>query len=132
MEQELSLAAKEAVQITFTPQVLPINRGMISVIYVENEKGVSAADLKSALENKYKGEKFVKIAADKYVPTMRDVATTNMALINVFADRVEGRSIIISAIDNLTKGASGQAVQNMNIVFGLDEDMGLNFTPVFP
>ncbi len=132
MEQELSLAAKEPVQITFTPQVLPINRGMISVIYVENEKNVSAADLKSALENKYKGEKFVKIAADKYVPTMRDVATTNMALINVFADRVEGRSIIISAIDNLTKGASGQAVQNMNIVFGLDEDMGLNFTPVFP
>lgn len=132
IDQELSLAAKENVQITFTPQVVPVNRGMISCIYVENETGVTAEKLKETLQNKYKGEKFVKVAEGNYVPTMRDVATTNLALINVFADRISGRSIIISAIDNLTKGASGQAVQNMNIVFGLDEDMGLNFTPVFP
>jgi N-acetyl-gamma-glutamyl-phosphate reductase len=105
---------------------------MISCIYVENEAGRNANELKAALQHKYKGEKFVKVADGNYVPTMRDVAATNMALINVFADRLEGRSIIISAIDNLTKGASGQAVQNMNLMFGLDEDMGLNFTPVFP
>ncbi len=132
IEQELSIVSGESVQISFTPHVVPINRGMLSCIYVENEKGITAADLKSALQEKYKNEKFVKIAEGKYAPTMRDVAATNLALINVFADRIEGRSIIISAIDNLTKGASGQAVQNMNLVFGLPEEMGLNFTPVFP
>ena len=132
IEQEMSLVAKEQIVISFTPQVVPLNRGMLSCIYVENEKGVTAADLKTALENKYKGERFVKIAKGNYVPTMRDVAATNEVLINVFADRIEGRSIIISTIDNLTKGASGQAVQNFNLMFGLDEGMGLNFTPVFP
>jgi N-acetyl-gamma-glutamyl-phosphate reductase len=132
IEQELSIAAKSPVQITFTPQVVPINRGMLSVIYVENEKGVEAEKLKAELQKKYKDEKFVKIADGAYVPTIRDVASTNNALINVFADRVKGRSIIISAIDNLTKGASGQAVQNFNIAFNLPEDAGLNFTPVFP
>ncbi len=132
IEQELAIAAKDKLMITFTPQVVPINRGMLSIIYVENEKGATAADLKTVLENKYNGEKFVKVAKGAYVPTIRDVASTNEALINVFADRIEGKSIIISAIDNLTKGASGQAVQNMNIMFGLDEGMGLNFTPVFP
>jgi len=132
IEQELGLIAKEKIMMTFTPQVVPLNRGMLSCIYVENEAGVTSEQLKKALEEKYKGEKFVKIAAGNYIPTMRDVATTNLALINVFADRVGGRSTIISAIDNLTKGASGQAVQNMNLVFGFPEDMGLNFTPVFP
>ncbi len=132
IEQELSLIAGDTIQMTFTPQVVPLNRGMLSCIYVENEKNIFASDLKSALQAKYKGEKFVKIAEGNYVPTIRDVASTNLALINVFADRITGRSLIISAIDNLTKGASGQAVQNMNLVFGLDEGMGLNFTPVFP
>jgi N-acetyl-gamma-glutamyl-phosphate reductase len=126
------LIAGEKIEMTFVPQVVPVNRGMLSCIYVENAAGITSSQLKDALTAKYKNEKFVKIAADNYVPTMRDVAATNMCLINVFADRVNGRSIIISAIDNLTKGASGQAVQNMNLVFGLSEDMGLNFTPVFP
>ncbi len=132
IEQEIKLFSGEDVQVIFTPHVVPLSRGMISCIYVENEKGVTAEQLKQELQKRYKGEKFVKIAEGGYVPTMRDVATTNLALINVFASRVDGRSIIVSAIDNLTKGASGQAVQNMNLVFGLDEEMGLNFTPVFP
>lgn len=132
IEQELSVVGKKDVMITFTPQVLPINRGIISNIYVKNKKGVTAEDLKSELLKKYKGEAFVKIAKDKVIPTIRDVYATNLCYMNVFADRIEGKSIIVSTIDNLTKGASGQAVQNFNIVFGFDESEGLNQVPVFP
>jgi N-acetyl-gamma-glutamyl-phosphate reductase len=105
---------------------------MLSNIYVENEAGVTAEDLKNVLKNKYKNETFVKIAEGNIVPTMRDVYATNRCYINVFADRISGRSIIISTIDNLTKGAAGQAVQNFNIMFGLSESEGLNLVPVFP
>ncbi len=132
IEQELSVSSKKDVMITFTPQVLPINRGILSNIYVKNKKGVTAEDLKAALEKKYQGEAFVKIAKDKIIPTIRDVYSTNLCYMNVFADRIEGKSIIVSTIDNLTKGASGQAVQNFNIIFGFDEAEGLNFAPVFP
>lgn len=132
IEQELSVAAKSDLMITFTPQVLPINRGILSNIYVQNKKGVSAVNLKNCLEKKYKGEAFVKIADGKVIPTIRDVYATNLCYINIFADRIEGKSIIVSTIDNLTKGASGQAVQNFNIIFGFEETEGLNFVPVFP
>lgn len=126
IEQALSEAAGEAVQVTFTPQVVPLSRGMLSTIYVKGD----ATKIRDALEKAYAGSAFVKLA--KEAPGMREVAGTNRCHIAVFADRIAGRAILISAIDNLVKGASGQAVQNMNIRFGLPETAGLEFTPVFP
>lgn len=128
MEQELSTAFGKDVQMTFTPQVVPMNRGILSVIYVNGDGKKIAA----TLTKKYKNEPFVKVFDNGYAPTTRDVLGTNMSMIGVFADRIKGRTIIISVIDNLTKGASGQAVQNMNLVFGLDETTGLSRFSVFP
>ena len=133
IEQELKLKTidNEEIQITFTPQVVPMNRGIISCIYVKNNN-CNAKELKSALKEQYKNENFVRIAEGEEVPTIRDVYSTNLCYMNVFEDRVKGSSIIISVIDNLVKGASGQAVQNMNLILGLDEKIGLRLTPVFP
>jgi N-acetyl-gamma-glutamyl-phosphate reductase len=133
IEQELAIKnSNKKIEITFTPQVLPISRGILSCIYVENVKGVKSEDLKNCLVKKYKNENFVHIAKDKIIPQITDVAGTNNCYINIFADRILGKSIIISTIDNLVKGASGQAIQNMNIIFGLDETLGLKQLPVFP
>ncbi|HCR85191.1 MAG TPA: N-acetyl-gamma-glutamyl-phosphate reductase [Alphaproteobacteria bacterium] len=132
IEQELSLAAKSKMQITFTPQVIPVSRGILSCIYVQNALGVTTEELKNTLVEKYKNENFVYIAKSNTVPTIADVATTNNCYINIFADRISGRSIIISTIDNLVKGASGQAVQNMNVALGLDETLGLKHSAIFP
>lgn len=128
IEQELGNAASDKVQITFTPHVIPMNRGILSVIYVSGK----AADISSTLENKYKDEVFVDVKTDGSVPTTRDVYGTNNNIISVFEDRVPGRAIIVSVIDNLVKGASGQAVQNMNLMFDLAEITGLDKVPVFP
>lgn len=132
MEQEMSKTAMQKMMITFTPQVVPMNRGILSCIYVEEFKGVDATGLKEVLVEHYKGEVFIDIPKDNRVPTTREVAGTNNAMINVFADRIEGKAIIISAIDNLVKGASGQAVQNMNVMFDLDETEGLKAIATFP
>lgn len=135
IEQELAIAGNidhKDIQITFTPQVVPMNRGIISCIYVENSEGKTTAELKDILVEKYKDEKFVRIAEGKTIPTVRDVYSTNLAYINIFEDRISGKSIIISTIDNLIKGASGQAVQNFNLMFGFNEDEGLKLSPVFP
>ncbi len=126
IEQALTEAAGQPVQVTFTPQVVPLSRGMLSNIYVKGD----AAKMKAALQQAYAGSAFVKVV--DHVPNTRDVSGTNQCHIAVFTDRVKGRAIIISVIDNLVKGASGQAVQNMNIRFGLEETLGLNFVPVYP
>lgn len=133
IEQEISnIAGGKEIAINFTPQVVPMNRGIISCIYVEHNDGKTTEDLKEILQNKYKDEAFVKIAKDEVIPTPRDVYSTNLCYINVFKDRIKNRSIIVSTIDNLVKGASGQAVQNFNLIFGFDETLGLRLTPVFP
>jgi N-acetyl-gamma-glutamyl-phosphate reductase len=133
IEQEISkIAGGKEILINFTPQVVPMNRGIISTIYVEHQDGKTTADLKEILQNKYQNENFVKVAKGDEIPTPRDVYSTNMCYMNIFKDRLENRSIIVSCIDNLVKGASGQAVQNFNIMFGFDETTGLKLTPVFP
>jgi len=132
IEQEMSSATSSEIVITFTPQVVPMNRGILSCIYVDLNDGVDSAGLKEVLVEQYKDEHFIDIPAGDHVPTTREVMNTNNAQVNVFADRVEGKAIIISAIDNLVKGASGQAVQNMNIMFDLDETEGLSAIATFP
>ncbi len=130
IEQELSIAAASAIEIDFTPHLLPINRGIISTIYAKINPQFSIEDVKNCLETKYADEPFVKvIEAD---PNIKDVVGTNFCVMAVKKARTADKIIIVSVIDNLCKGASGQAVQNMNIVFGFDEKDGLEMTPIFP
>ncbi len=128
MEQELSLAAGENVNIEFTPHLLPISRGMLSTIYVNTS--ANEQDLKDCIKAFYLGSRFVRVING--FPATKDVRGTNRCLMGVAKNTASRRATIISVIDNLTKGASGQAVQNMNLMFGLDEATGLDFVPVFP
>lgn len=129
IEQELSNAGNKNIQIDFTPHLLPINRGIISTIYVDIAEGFSVDDLKNCLNTKYQDEYFVNIS-DKDVQ-ISDVRATNFCNISVNKARTKNKAVIVSVIDNLCKGASGQAVQNMNIAFGFDERSGLTNAPVF-
>jgi len=132
IEQGLSLAAGKPAYVTFTPHLMPMNRGILSTIYVQYASGAGIHGLRSALEEAYSFEPFVHLLPEGVAPTTHQVRGTNDCVMNVFADRIDGRAIIVSAIDNLVKGASGQAVQNMNVVFGFEETAGLQLTAVFP
>jgi len=132
IEQGLSEAAGRPVRVSFTPHLMPMSRGMLATTYVRLAKGASAADLRAALTERYRGEPFVRVLPDGEVPATRHVRGSNFCLINAFADRVPGRAILCSVIDNLVKGASGQAVQNFNLMFGLPETMALAQQPLFP
>jgi len=132
IEQELSKAAGGPLTVTFTPHLAPMNRGILATIYVRMDEGVGADDLRASLNARYADEPFVRVVAPGVAPATRDVRGSNTCLIGVFEDRVPGRAILVAAIDNLVKGASGQAVQNMNVMFGFDEAAGLEQNPLFP
>jgi len=132
IEQGLALAAKRPVTVNFTPHLMPMNRGILATIYVRLAGGARAADARAALAGRYEGEPFVRVVPEGVVPATRHVRGSNHCLIGVFDDRLPGRAIVLSVIDNLVKGASGQAVQNMNVGFGLDETAGLEQQPLFP
>ncbi|MCP4330763.1 MAG: N-acetyl-gamma-glutamyl-phosphate reductase [Alphaproteobacteria bacterium] len=132
IEQELSAAARTSVTVNFTPHLMPMNRGILSTIYVRLGATVTADDLHATLVGRYVDEPFVRVLPIGVAPATRHVRGSNHCLIGVFADRVPGRAILISAIDNLVKGASGQAVQNMNLMCGLDETTALDQEPLFP
>lgn len=132
IDQELSKAAGRQVVAAFTPHLIPMNRGILSTIYVKLAPGAGVADLRDAIDGAYAAEPFVRVLDEGQVPASRHVLGSNHALIGVVADRRPGRAIIVSTIDNLVKGASGQAVQNMNLIFGLDETTGLGQQPMFP
>jgi len=132
IEQELSIAANADIMISFTPHLVPMNRGELETIYVKTRDGQKAADLKALLLDFYADEPFVTVLADDTAPATRMVRGSNNCVLNVFDDRIEGRAIIVVVIDNLVKGSSGQAVQNMNLMMGLDETTGLLQAPMFP
>jgi len=132
IEQELSAAAGRPIIVNFTPHLVPMNRGILSTIYVRLADGATADDLRGTLDGRYADEPFVRVLAAGSAPATRHVTGSNHCLIGVFADRVAGRAILVSVIDNLVKGASGQAVQNMNLMFGLDETTALDQQPLFP
>jgi N-acetyl-gamma-glutamyl-phosphate reductase len=131
LDQEFSLAAGRDVIVTFTPHLVPMNRGILSTIYVRGIKA-SPQDLHAVLLKSYAKEPFVHVLPFGAVPQTRHVRGSNMTFIGVVADRIAGRAIICSALDNLTKGASGQAVQNMNLMLGFAETMGLEQVALFP
>ena len=132
IDQILNRHAGHDVAVTFTPHLIPMNRGMIATCYVNLADGVNARDLHLAYTARYKDEAFVHVESFGTAPQTRHIRATNYARIGVFADRKPGRAIIISVIDNLSKGSSGQAVQNYNAVQGWDETLGLMGQAVFP
>jgi N-acetyl-gamma-glutamyl-phosphate reductase len=132
IEQELSLAAGAPVRVSFTPHLMPMNRGILATIYVRLANGATVGDLRATLEARYGGEAFVHVAAEGVAPSTRHVRGSNLCLMSVFADRLPGRAILVSVIDNLVKGASGQAIQNMNLLTGVEEGTGLEQAPMFP
>src|SRR5712692_8240965 len=131
LDQEFSRAAGRDVIVSFTPHLVPMNRGILSTIYVRGLK-TSPQDLHAILLKSYAGEPFVHVLPFGEMPQTRHVRGSNMTFIGVANDRVEGRAIICSALDNLAKGASGQAVQNMNLMLGFPETLGLEQVALFP
>jgi N-acetyl-gamma-glutamyl-phosphate reductase len=131
LDQEFSLAAGRDVVVSFTPHLVPMNRGIFSTIYVRGLKALPQ-DLHAMLLKSYASEPFVHVLPFGALPQSRHVRGSNMTFIGVAADRIPGRAIIGSTLDNLTKGASGQAVQNMNVVLGLPETTGLEQVALFP
>jgi N-acetyl-gamma-glutamyl-phosphate reductase len=132
LDQEFSKAAGKEVVVSFTPHLLPINRGILSTIYVRGRRGKTPQELHEILVKQYEKEPFVHVLPFGKTPQTRHVRGSNMTLIGVVADRVPGRAIIVSTLDNLTKGASGQAVQNMNLVLGFPETTGIDQPAMFP
>jgi N-acetyl-gamma-glutamyl-phosphate reductase len=131
LDQEFSLAVGRKVVVSFTPHLVPMNRGLLSTIYVRGLKA-SAQDLHALLLKSYANEPFVHVLPFAALPQTRHVRGSNMTFIGVAADRIPGRAIIGSALDNLAKGASGQAVQNMNLMLGFPETTGLEQVALFP
>ncbi|MCR4925654.1 MAG: N-acetyl-gamma-glutamyl-phosphate reductase [Clostridiales bacterium] len=129
IEQTLSKVANTKITVTFVPHLLPLNRGIISTMYVKAKDGVSLEQIRSEYEKAYKDEQFVRVLADGKTANLRDVKCSNYCDISLHFDSRTSTLIVVSTIDNMVKGAAGQAIQNMNIIFGLPENTGLNMVP---
>ena len=132
LEQEIGAVAGKTIKVNFTPHLIPMSRGELITAHVELEKGKSVNDLRAALESTYEDEPFVRVLAQGKMPSTGMVRGSNTCVINVFEDRIPGRAVVIAALDNLVKGSAGQAVQNFNVAFGLEETTGLSQLPMFP
>jgi N-acetyl-gamma-glutamyl-phosphate reductase len=132
IEQELGLLAGKKLTITFTPHLAPMDRGILSTIYAVPFAPVTTAGLLKVYNDFYKGEPFVRVLPEGSFPSTAFVRGSNFCDIGLTVDSRSGRVIVVCAIDNLVKGASGQAVQNMNIMCGFPEAMGLESLPLFP
>jgi N-acetyl-gamma-glutamyl-phosphate reductase len=131
MEEILSIEGGRPIKLTFVPHLVPMTRGILTTLYANPIKGVTRKDVEKCLNTFYSGRPFIRILGENRLPDTRHVRGTNICEIGVRLDERNGRLILISAIDNLVKGAAGQAVQNMNIMLGLDEVTGLRTAP-FP
>lgn len=125
MEQELSKIAGENITVTFTPHIIPMERGMLSTIYMNLQKRSSVKDMIKRYKDFYKDKPFVRVLNEGNLPSLKKVLYSNYCDIGLEIDYRTNRLIVVTAIDNLLKGASGQAVQNMNIMYGFDEQTGL-------
>jgi N-acetyl-gamma-glutamyl-phosphate reductase len=132
IEQELGLAAGVPVTVNFTPHLVPMSRGELCTSYVRLAGKAGAADLRAALAKAYADSPFVRVVEEGVIPATQHVRGSNFCHIGVFADRLPGRAIVVSAIDNLVKGSAGQALQNFNLMYGFDETTGLEQLPLFP
>lgn len=143
IEEQLGYAAGREIVLNFTPHLVPMNRGILATCYASLHKEIKSllqegnseavgARIREAYEKYYKDEYFIRLLGSKTLPETRWVEGSNFVDIGWKTDARTGRIIAIGAIDNLVKGAAGQAVQNMNLMFGLDETKGLAFAPLFP
>lgn len=132
IEEQLSYAAGEDIKINFTPHLVPMNRGILVTAYANLKKQVSYEDVKEIYDKYYGKEYFVRVLDKGVCPETRWVEGSNFVDINFVIDSRTNRIIMMGALDNVVKGAAGQAVQNMNLMFGLDENTGLGLVPMFP
>lgn len=132
IEQELGLRAGGEVRVAFVPHLVPMNRGILATVYVRLAGGADADGLRAALADAYAGEPFVQVLPEGEAPTTREVRGSNRAQIGVAPDRRPGHALLLCAIDNLLKGAAGQAVQNLNRMLGMPETEGLAAGPMVP
>jgi N-acetyl-gamma-glutamyl-phosphate reductase len=132
IEQELSRVAGERVIITFTPHLVPMKRGILTTVYASLRKQLSENEILDRYREFYAQEKFVRLHPSDLLPSTADVFGSNYCDIGLKVDRRNNRLVLISAIDNLVKGASGQAIQNMNLMLGFEESLGIEVVPVYP
>jgi len=132
MEQELSRLAGSSVRVRFTPHLIPVSRGMVSTVYVPLKAEATAEALRKVCMDYYAGEPFVRVLPAGTFPDTARVRGSNQCHISLELDERTGWVIVMSAIDNLVKGASGAAVQNMNLMMGIPETTGLESLPLFP
>jgi N-acetyl-gamma-glutamyl-phosphate reductase len=127
-DQEFSALAGRKVEVQFTPHLVPANRGILATVYVRG----AATEIHAALASAYDAEPFILTLPLGETPSTRHVRGSNYCHLGVAEDRRKGRAIVVAALDNLTKGSSGQAVQNANLMLGIDETAGLRLAPLFP
>jgi len=127
-DQEFSLLAGQEVKVQFLPHLLPMNRGILATVYVKGD----ASAVYASLSNAYGNEPFVRILPFGEAPATHHIRGSNFVDLGVVPDRIEGRTIVVAALDNLVKGSSGQALQNANLMLSLDETAGLMQAPLFP
>ena len=132
IEEQLSYAAGKPVTISFTPHLVPMNRGILVTAYASLTKEVTWEEVRAAYDKYYKDEYFVRVLDKDVVPQTRWVEGSNFADVNFKIDPRTNRIVMMGAIDNMVKGAAGQAIQNMNLLFGLPENTGLKQIPMFP
>jgi N-acetyl-gamma-glutamyl-phosphate reductase len=132
IEEQLGYAAGEKIVLNFTPHLMPMDRGILATCYANLNADYSYADIKAVYEKYYGKEYFIRLTKEGTLPETKWVKCSNFVDIGFTVDKRTKRVIVIGALDNLFKGAAGQAVQNMNILFDLDEKTGLDYVPVFP
>ncbi len=132
IEQNLSALAGKPITVSFTPHLLPISRGILTTIYTDLKGHAGLDEIYALYEQMYGEEHFVRLLESGSLPSTQHVRGSNYCDISLSLDERTGRLIIVSALDNIVKGASGQAVQNMNLMCGFDEDAGLQQAPLFP
>lgn len=132
IEEQLGYAAGEPITVNFTPHLVPMNRGILVTAYANLKRPVSYEEVKAVYDRYYQNEKFVRVLEKDVCPQTKWVECSNYVDVNFKIDERTGRVILMGALDNLVKGAAGQAVQNMNLMFGLEETEGLQLVPCFP
>ncbi len=132
IEEQLSYASGEQALINFTPHLVPMNRGILITAYANLKQKMSYEQVKEIYDTCYKDEYFVRVLEKDVAPETRFVEGSNFVDVNFKIDKRTNRIIMMGAMDNLVKGAAGQAIQNMNLMFGLEENMGLKLAPMFP
>ncbi|MDG1862352.1 MAG: N-acetyl-gamma-glutamyl-phosphate reductase [Yoonia sp.] len=127
-DQEFSAIAGRPVRVQFTPHLIPANRGILATVYVDGD----ARTIHETLAKAYEAETFIKVLPFGETPAIKHVRASNFCHIGLVADRIAGRAMVVATLDNLTKGSSGQALQNANLMLGLEETAGLMAAPVYP